>query len=64
MLKRDKVLMGVTIGVAVLDLTLAWSTYMKKRGVVLRDMILTGIEEKLLRKKDTESGDAMEIPIE
>ena len=63
MLKRDKMLLGVTIGVAALDAGLASSTYLKKKGVVLRDMILASLDVKLLEKNDGD-GKVVRIPIE
>jgi len=32
LLKRDKILLGITIGVAALDAGLAYGTYLKKKG--------------------------------
>ena len=63
MLKREKVLLGITIGVAVLDMGLACSTYAKKKGIVLRDMVLSSIDELIHGKKETD-GEAVAIPIE
>ena len=62
MLKRDKALLGLTIGVAVLDLGLMWGTYMKKKGVVVRDMVIKAIDDQIYRK-DGDS-ERKEIPIE
>ncbi|WP_274939680.1 hypothetical protein [Chordicoccus furentiruminis] len=63
MLKRDKILLGVTIGVAALDAGLASSTYLKKKGIVLRDMILASLDGKLHEKNDGD-GKVVRIPIE
>ncbi len=62
MLRRDKALLGITIGVALLDLGLLCSTYAKKRGIAIRDMVLKTIEDATRgRDKDAEKFD---IPIE
>ena len=61
--RRDKVLLGITIAVAALDAGLAVSTYVKKRGIVIRDMVLKSIDDRIYRK-DGGSGEKAEIPIE
>lgn len=64
MLKRDKVLIGITIGAAVIDAGLAWSTYAKKKGVVLKDMVLTALDEKMHKNDGCYDEEGVKIPIE
>ena len=63
MKKSDRILMGITIGVGLADLFLANSVYLKKKGVMLRDMALTAIDKKMHRPVD-ESAEEEVIPIE
>lgn len=65
LLKRDKILLGITIGVAALDAGLAYGTYLKKKGVVIRDMVLTSIDDRIHRKPQDENDSAKvtKIPI-
>ena len=59
---RDKVILGITVGVALLDGVLACSTYAKKKGTVIKDMVIKSIDDKI-HKKDPEAEEE-EIPIE
>lgn len=61
--KGERILLGISIAVGVADLALAHGTYLKKKGVVLRDMILKSIEDQAHKKEETGS-EAGTIPIE
>ncbi len=61
--KGEKILLFATIAVGITDLCLANGVYLKKKGVVLRDMILSGIDKKTYRPLDEEAEEKT-IPID
>ena len=63
MKKGEKLLLAGTIIIGAVDLLLANGVYLKKKGIVLRDMVLTSIDQKLMGFPADHS-EAKEIPIE
>lgn len=61
--KGEKILLAGTIIVGAVDLLLANGVYLKKKGIVLRDMVLTSIDQKI-NGFPADDSEAMEVPIE
>lgn len=66
MRKSEKYLLAGTIILGVVDLFLVNRVYLKKKGVVLKDMVITGINQKLngASEKKEEGEEARNIPID
>lgn len=64
--KREKLLLVLTIGLAGLDGVMAYRTWVKKKGIVLRDMILTSLDGRIHGNQNPGDDDAEThtIPIE
>ncbi len=62
MLKKNRILLGLVIGAAALDAGAACAVYLKKKGIILRDIFITAVDEKLHPRDDT--GEAAQITIE
>lgn len=62
--KKTKLLAGVVMATGLLDLYMTNRVYIKKKGIVLRDMALASIDMLRREKTDGTKGDAGEIHIE
>lgn len=64
MTKHEKVLLGAAIAVGAADAVLAYSVWLKKKGIALKDVILKNMDDLRYKKNRNPEKSSEDIPIE
>lgn len=64
MTKHEKVLLGAAIAVGAADAVLAYSVWLKKKGIALKDVILKNMDDLRYKKNRDPEKSSEDIPIE